>query len=63
MPTVPGMDDLFQKAKKADHNTDPVDPALVDYATKAVTLYRILIPKFELGFVDGILQFCAGQWV
>ena len=47
MPTVPSMDDVFQKAKKANHDIEPFDPATVDYATKAVTLYRILTPKMN----------------
>ena len=48
------MDDVIQKAKKANHDTEPFDPATVDYATKAVTLYRILIPKLHFYFVDGV---------
>ena len=46
-PTVPGMDSLWQNAKKANNHVEPFDPATVDYATKAVTLYRILIPKLN----------------
>ena len=46
-PTVPGMDSLWQNAKKANNHVEPFDPAMVDYATKAVTLYRILIPKLN----------------
>jgi hypothetical protein len=43
MPTVPMCD----KAKKANHNTELFDPATVDYSNKAITLYRILIPKLN----------------
>ena len=46
-PTVPGMDSLWQNARKANNFVDPFDPATVDYGTKAVTLYRILIPKLN----------------
>ena len=44
-PTVPSMYNVWQIAKKANNHVEPFDPATVDYATKAVTLYRILIPK------------------
>ena len=48
MPTVPSMDVVFQKAKKANNGVEPFNPATVDYVTKAVSLYRILIPKLTL---------------
>ena len=41
------MDDVYEKAKKANNDVEPHDPATVDYVTKALTLYRILIPKFN----------------
>ena len=46
-PTVPGIDPLWQDAKKANGNVDPFDPSAVDYATKAVTVYRLLVPKLN----------------
>ena len=47
MPTVPSMDNVWQSAKKANNNAEPFDPATADYATKAVTLYRMIIPKLN----------------
>ena len=46
-PTVAGMDPLWQAAKKANDDTAPFDPAHADYAAKAVTLYRLLVPKLN----------------
>ena len=54
------MNDMSQKAKQANSDMDSYDPATVDYATKAVTLYRILIPKLMSNEVP---QLCAGQRV
>ena len=46
-PTVAGMEPLWLAAMKANDGIAPFDPALVDYATKAVTLYRLLVPKLN----------------
>ena len=35
------------KAKRANSDIDLFDPSFVDYASKAVTLYRILVPKLK----------------
>ena len=53
-PTVPSMDNVWQSAKKATNHVEPFDPAAVDYATKAATLCRILIPKFNF---DLLMEF------
>ena len=50
-PAVPGMDNMWQNAKKANNHVEPFDLATVAYATKAVTLYRILIPKLTVRFI------------
>ena len=46
-PTIAGMEPLLIAATKANDGVAPFDPALVDYGTKAVTLYRILVPKLN----------------
>ena len=54
------MNDMFQKAKQANNDVEPYDPATVDYVTKAVSFYRILIPNLSF---DLSTQFCAGLCV
>ena len=46
-PDRESMSGIIERAAKANKGQPPVDP-LFDFVTKAMTLYRMLVPKLNL---------------
>ena len=41
------MRDVFEKARDTNGGEEPFEPALFEYAAKASTLYKLLVPKLN----------------